>query len=205
MNGTRNTGAADSPDLCGPVFPFLNVVDLDEARVRAPRRSARRCCWASRRGQGGFRGGAGDVNDARQRLHQLPADRQTVPGYRLPRSARRLRRPVARRRRCTRSPRSLTPPVVPGLLLAVLPAGLAVRGQRNLELVVAQLPLVGIIKMLPTGFLSAETAPKTCVFLPPPRLKPPHCGQVGARQLFGHEKRGAEPFQVPRPAIGRRA
>ena len=179
MNGTRNTGAADSPDLCGPVFPFLNVVDLDEARVRAPRRSARRCCWASRRGQGGFRGGAGDVNDARQRLHQLPADRQTVPGYRLPRSARRLRRPVARRRRCTRSPRSLTPPVVPGLLLDVLPAGLAVRGQRNLELVVAQLPLVGIIKMLPTGFLSAETAPITCVFLPPPRLKPPHCGQVG--------------------------
>ena len=144
-----------------------------------------RCCWASRRGQGDFRGGAGDVNDARQRLHQLPADRQTVPGYRLPRSARRLRRPVARRRRCTRSPRSLTPPVVPGLLLDVLPAGLAVRGQRNLELVVAQLPLVGIIKMLPTGFLSAETAPITCVFLPPPRLKPPHCGQVGLRVKRG--------------------
>ena len=40
---------------------------------------------------------------------------------------------------------------------------------------------------------------------PPPRLKPPHCGQVGARQLFGHEKRGAEPGKVPRPAIGRRA
>lgn len=43
------------------------------------------------------------------------------------------------------------------------------------------------------------------VFCPSPRLKPPHCGQVGARQLFGHEKRGAEPGKVPCPAIGRRA
>ena len=125
------------------------------------------------------------MNDARQRLHQLPADRQTVPGYHLPRSARRLRRPVTRRRRCTRSPRSLTPPVEPGLLLDILPAGLAVHGQRNLEPVIAQLPLVDIIKMLPTGFLSAETAPITCVFLPP-ALAVGHVDELGVVQLVGH-------------------
>ena len=214
VNGTRNTGAADSPDLRGPVFPFLNVVDLDEARVRAPRRRAlpaphdhqrvdlgverqaagpRRVeksarshppCrsapqrsqsrWPPRRsarGQGGFRGGAGDVNDARQRLHQLPADRQTIPSS------------------------SSTPCyAISPIFNAAGSTRVASRRPPRRSRQVHQLPLVVIIKTLPTGFLPAETAPITCVFFAP-----------SARQTSGSTKNGArnlERFRAPRSGGG---